>query len=481
LLTALASAAAQDYPELEILVVDALGVDHPPLPDLPLRPGHSLRLVSTGQPLPRPHAANAGLEAALGEYFCLLDDDDSYDRHHVATLVAAALAHPEFLVVYGQTRVLNPDGSVQHMMGQPYNRALMYFGPIFHSQAALMSARILALGCRFDEAFDICSDRDFLAQVAMHSDFYYVPVPVFNYRPDLGSSGTGQQGNRNIGRLIVFEGRLRAKWAGPLALHNERASMGNRRAIASYAAGDKEEAASLFNQVLVEYPEDPNALHGLARLAFDAKSYVVGLDYMQRALNINGQAAEFWLTYAELLAAAGRKSDAAQAARLALSDPSLQLAAINFLARLGVAPVASGGRAVARTAPCPCGSGKRFKHCHYASTKSDGDNSAVPERELHRVVAAARADLERQDADRAVAALQSLPPNDLIEADDARIAGMICDDAGRHDLAIAFLSRSLELRDDPGVRSYLAQTCASHFRELSEASMKMVNGAARRS
>jgi len=477
LAVALASAAAQDHAALEIVVIDATGGNHPPLPALALRPGHSISLVNTGKRLPRPHAANAGLDALRGEYFCFLDDDDAYEPNHVSTLLAAGIAHPECCVVYGQTKVRNPDGSVQRLFGQPFNRALMYFGPLFHPQAALIQSKVLALRCRFDEAFEICSDRDFLAQVAQHSGFHYVPEPVFNYRPDLGTSGTGQRANRNVARLIVFESRLRAKWAGPLAFHNRRAGTGNRRAIASYAAGEKEAAATQFLQVLAEYPEDPNALHGLARLAFYAKSYDAGLDYMQRALDINGDAAEFWLTYAELLAVNGRINEAAQAARLAENDPSFQLAATSFLTRIGVAPEKPGGNTVSRLAPCPCGSGKRFKHCHGANTKAEGAMGGAPKRELHPVVAAARAGSERQEVAHAVTALQSLPPSDLIEADDARIAGMICDDAGRHDLAIEFLSRSLELRDDRGVRLSLAQTCARHFRELSEASMRMANGA----
>jgi len=176
-----------------------------------------------------------------------------------------------------------------------------------------------------------------------------------------------------------------------------------------------------------------------------------------------------------LLAAAGRKSDAAQAARLAMRDSSFQPAASHFLAQLGVAPLISGRGAISRTAPCPCGSGKRFKHCHGADTKADESVVVAPARELRPAVAAARADSERGNFASAMSKLRALPPSELDDADDARIAGTICDDAGRHDLAIEFLSRSLELRDDGGVRSLLAETCARHFRELSEASMRTVD------
>lgn len=471
LATALASAAAQDHPALEILVIDATGGDHPPLPAMDLRPGHSISLVSTGRRLPRPHAANAGLDALRGEYFCFLDDDDAYEPRHVSTLLAAASAHPECHVVYGQTKVRNPDGSVQRMFGQPFNRALMYFGPLFHPQAALIQTKVLALGCRFDEAFEICSDRDFLAQVAQHSSFHYVPEPVFNYRPDLGTSGTGQQANRNVARFIVFESRLRAKWAGPLAFHNQRAGDGNRLAIASYASGDRRAAAAQFTQVLADYPDDPNALHGLARLALEAGDIVGGLEQVRRALAINADAAEFQLTYAELLAAHGRIDEAVEAARRAMSDPSFLIAAKTFLDRYLATASTPQGSQISRTAPCPCGSGRRFKHCHGAVAGAPIESAP---RASHPLVATVRADLVRGETARATAHLEALRPGDLIDAEDARVAGSICNELGRTDLAIDFLSRSLELRDDRIVRQYLAQTCADHYHDLSSASMEAV-------
>jgi tetratricopeptide (TPR) repeat protein len=469
LATALASAAAQDHSALEILVIDATGGKHPPLPAIDLRPGHSISLVCTGRRLPRPHAANAGLDASRGEYFCFLDDDDAYEPGHVSTLLAAASAHPECHVVYGQTQVRNPDGSVLRVFGQPFNRALMYFGPLFHPQAALIRSKVLALGCRFDEAFEICSDRDFLAQVAEHSGFHYVPKPVFNYRPDLGTSGTGQQANRNIARFIVFESRLRAKWAGPMAVHNQRAGDGNRLAIASYASGDRRAAAVQFAQVLTDYPEDPNALHGLARLALEDGDLETGLDHVRRALAINADAAEFQLTYAQLLVAHGRVDEAVEAARLAMSDPSFAMSARTFLHRYGATDSPPRGSPISRVAPCPCGSGRRFKHCH-GSVAGVQVESAF--KASHPLVVAASADLRCGELARAIAHVEALRPGDLVHAEDARVAGSICSELGRHDLAIDFLSRSLELRDDRIVRKNLAQTCAEHFRELSDASME---------
>ena len=66
----------------------------------------------------------------------------------------------------------------------------MFCGPLLYWPAALINRRVIALGCRFDERLSVCEDRDFLAQIAEHGDFGFVPVTGFNYRLTLGTSGT---------------------------------------------------------------------------------------------------------------------------------------------------------------------------------------------------------------------------------------------------------------------------------------------------
>ena len=476
LATALASAAAQDHPALEILVIDATGGDHPPLPAMDLRPGHSISLVSTGRRLPRPHAANAGLDALRGEYFCFLDDDDAYEPRHVSTLLAAASAHPRM-----SCRLWSDKGAQSRRLGTAHVRAAV------QSRTHVLRSAISPAG-RADSnqgpriGLPVRRGvRDLLGSGLPGAggpafQFSLCPRARIQLSSDLGTSGTGQQANRNVARFIVFESRLRAKWAGPLAFHNQRAGDGNRLAIASYASGDRRAAAAQFAQVLADYPDDPNALHGLARLALEAGDIEAGLEQVRRALAINADAAEFQLTYAELLAAHGRTDEAVEAACLALSDPSFLKAAKTFLDRYRATAPTPQGRQISRTAPCPCGSGRRFKHCHGAVAGAPIESAP---KASHPLVATVRADLMRGETARATAHLEALRPGDLIDAEDARVAGSICNELGRTDLAIDFLSRSLELRDDRIVRQYLAQTCADHYQELSSASMEAGGGARR--
>jgi glycosyltransferase involved in cell wall biosynthesis len=235
----LESIARQDHPSIEVVIVDATGGHHPPLPNLRWREGHAVRVVSGGKPLKRPQAAMLGLQSVRGDWLMFLDDDDTCEPTHVSALLDAASRHPGALVVYGCGRLCDGAGRVLQVFGRPFNRALMHYGPLFYWQSAIISTRVRDLGCGFDAALDVCEDRDFLAQIAEQGDFVFVPsLATFNYRPDLGTSGTGQGANRNAARVARYENLLRAKWAGSGIYHNERAANLCRNGVRDFFRGD---------------------------------------------------------------------------------------------------------------------------------------------------------------------------------------------------------------------------------------------------
>lgn len=91
--TCLDALAQQSYPNIEIIIVDNASRDgsqafirqHYP----------AVRLIELPENRGFTGACNAGMQAAHGEYICLLNNDTEVDRHWAAALVAAFQRHPE--------------------------------------------------------------------------------------------------------------------------------------------------------------------------------------------------------------------------------------------------------------------------------------------------------------------------------------------------------------------------------------------------
>jgi glycosyltransferase involved in cell wall biosynthesis len=447
---ALASLAAQDYPALDVIVVDATGGTHPPLPEIDWRPGHTLRMVGGGQRLPRPQAANVGLDAVTGAWFGFLDDDDSFDPDHVSVLMTAAMSTHK-LVVYGLTRLVDSCCETTSLAGLPFNRAIMFHGPLLCFPTALIRRSVLDLGCRFDDRFEISEDRDFFSQIAEYSDFEHVRQVTFNYSVELGTSGTGRGNNTDACRGHRFEQLLRYKWLGAGAYHSARALHGCKKGISEYIRGHAAEARAAFDAVLREYPDDPNALNGLGYIALMNGELDEAEKMLRRAVEINPAAGEPRLHLATALERVGNNSDARKEAWAAAADPSVREAALQLLSWLGgpspqlkpkTRTVSPGKAQPSRMADCPCGSGKRYKHCCGRLAAAVPPVSPV-ETEAQRSLAAFR----RGDAFDAIGILGRLSPSDLSRADTALACGDICCEMARYEEAYAFFRRAAALGD----------------------------------
>jgi tetratricopeptide (TPR) repeat protein len=331
---ALESIARQDYPNVEVIVVDATGGNHPTLPDIAWQSGHSIRIVGGHRQLPRPQAANEGLQAVHGEWFCFLDDDDTYDFDFLSAMLSASREHSATLLVYGRTRMLDENGNVKKLFGGPFNRAMMYYGPLFYWQAAIIRRKVIELGCCFDEALEVCEDRDFLNQIAEHCDFVFVPVVGFNYRPDLGTSGTGPGANRDISRTLRSENILRAKWADASSYHTRRLTEMCMGAVRAFHEGNVALSRTLFDKTLETYPDDPSALHGLARLDLNDGQLATAEKLVRRAIEINPSAAEFCMTMALILEASHKYEEALEFLWRARINPTFQAGADKLAQRI---------------------------------------------------------------------------------------------------------------------------------------------------
>ncbi len=204
---ALDSVAAQTHRPLEIVLVDAAAKGL-------ARTGHAgiaVRVTGKGR-LDRAQAANAGLDAAAGEWLMLLDEDDEIEPDHIAQLLAAIAREPFTRAAYSQTRLLDADGRFQRLLGGPYDREALFRSNYLAIHAVLFARSLVADGARFDETFAIFEDWDFWQQLAGRTRFAFTGTPTAIYRAAAGQSGAGGEGNLDRDAVLAQRDRLMSKW-----------------------------------------------------------------------------------------------------------------------------------------------------------------------------------------------------------------------------------------------------------------------------
>ncbi len=104
---AIESVLAQDYPDIEYLVIDGGSTDG----TLEILRAHKARLTFVSEPDRGPaEAINRGFRLARGEVFAWLSADDYYLPGAVATAVEQLAAHPAAGLVYGEADWVDAEG-----------------------------------------------------------------------------------------------------------------------------------------------------------------------------------------------------------------------------------------------------------------------------------------------------------------------------------------------------------------------------------
>lgn len=179
---ALASVAAQTYPNLEILIVDAAAKG---LVDADLKAGTvPVRILESDCALGRSAAANRLLAACTGDYALFLDDDDWLLPGHVSALCSALEKTPEYIAAYADTICVEREGDtwreVRRFSGAVEEQRLAFENRLpIH---AVLFRREAVGDLRFDQRFDLFEDWDWWLQLASHGKMTHVPAVGAVYR-----------------------------------------------------------------------------------------------------------------------------------------------------------------------------------------------------------------------------------------------------------------------------------------------------------
>jgi glycosyltransferase involved in cell wall biosynthesis len=302
---AIAAAQDQTWPNLEIILV----VANPRFDAGAWAQEPRLRILAPGTAMDRPTAANAGLDAATGDWLQFLDEDDWIDVGHVETLYRAAAAAPGILLAYADM--------VVHKQDQPFVRSLGYWKqtftdqPFFSMHPPLFSRRLIERGCRFDAQFELLEDWDFFLQCAEYTDFLHVPVASAHYDPHSGTSGGGIGVNRDEARMRPYVDRLTRKWGKRYAEITAQANEAIRLADEAMNRQDFGAARRVISEGLTTDPGNPVLLNRLAACDRQAGDLAGMVRAMRRACDSDRQAFRMHLELATLEKRLGN-SDRAQ-------------------------------------------------------------------------------------------------------------------------------------------------------------------------
>jgi hypothetical protein len=317
---ALASLAAQTHANLQTILV----VAKPGWRPAPSLVDARMTVLETDVPLPRPLAANRGLDAARADYLAFLDEDDWLLPTHVAGLVAALASNPGYALAYSDTRIGAEGGEV---MRRGYWKQRFQDYPVFTINAALFASSLVAAGCRFDTALELIEDWDFWLQCAEHTDFLHVPHATAGYDPGSGGSGTGRAENADRERALPHNARLQRKWVARYQAIEARSAAALERATALIGASAFDAARDALATGLQGDPGNPVLLNRLSLALVRLGDTAGALAALRRACDVDAVALDLRLQLALLEHHCGQHDAAARtlnAAGTLATDPAGQ-------------------------------------------------------------------------------------------------------------------------------------------------------------
>jgi glycosyltransferase involved in cell wall biosynthesis len=212
------SVLSQDYPNVELIVVDDGSTDGTYEILLEYAEQDRLKLVThpVRENKGQSAALNLGLREASGEFIAILDSDDLFLPGKLSAQVEYLNSHPDVGLVYGMGEGVDGSGrwiydihSPDHIEPNDPNAVLLdcYF---LLPQNSLVRRSVYDQVGGFEESFRAAQDHDMLVRIAENTRFGFIPVKVFQYRRHGDSiSNNGLRRRWTNGFEIVRRARAR--------------------------------------------------------------------------------------------------------------------------------------------------------------------------------------------------------------------------------------------------------------------------------
>ncbi len=185
------SIAAQTYTHIEWIIVNDGGEQPDQTQLLAAGAISHIQIVHLADNQGRSAAAQAGLDAATGEFVGFLDDDDLLYPNHVTLLVTALQADPTIALAYAGVHVQHYDDAKrllrQDTLSEPYYANRLFIQNYIPNFALLFRARLKS-SIHFDKTLTVYEDWDFLLQLSQLTPFSSLKEITGIYR-NFGGSG----------------------------------------------------------------------------------------------------------------------------------------------------------------------------------------------------------------------------------------------------------------------------------------------------
>lgn len=183
---AIKSVSNQDYPNIEIIVIDDGSTPKLELAELEKHSREKIiNLVRNDISLGGARSRNIGINISKGEYIAFLDDDDIYYQNKISALVATLSKHHEHGVAFGRT-VLNDGKTKRHPIKYPHefdrktNIQLMNY---IHTGSSLIRKTALE-NTRFLETLTRYQDLQFYIELTVKNKIKFLDQDVCEWTVD---------------------------------------------------------------------------------------------------------------------------------------------------------------------------------------------------------------------------------------------------------------------------------------------------------